>query len=198
MSNDVLTPLQEGKGPGERFVGLPGIWASLSAMMLFSMFLLYTLMVIWPRTSASLEDRPAAMDSARIAAIVRAAMDTTAASADSPAVAAPGSGAGTDSAARANRFLNAPPIAPGPGLDRNGYLYCAPNDSTSRYMPVATADTVRGADCIGWLWLEFPIWVEQRLFLIVILAGALGATVHALRSLAWYIGNRQLVYSWLT
>jgi hypothetical protein len=38
---------------------------------------------------------------------------------------------------------------------------------------------------------------EGRLFVIVLLAGALGAMVHTLRSLYWYVGNRNLRYSWL-
>ena len=40
------------------------------------------------------------------------------------------------------------------------------------------------------------VYDEDRLFLIVLFAGALGGLVHALRSLAWYIGNRRLVWSW--
>src|SRR4051794_22223466 len=38
---------------------------------------------------------------------------------------------------------------------------------------------------------------EGRLFVIVLLAGGLGAMVHTLRSLYWYVGNRNLRYSWL-
>ncbi len=38
---------------------------------------------------------------------------------------------------------------------------------------------------------------EVQLFALVLLAGALGSMVHALRSLYWYIGNRQLVRSWV-
>ena len=38
---------------------------------------------------------------------------------------------------------------------------------------------------------------EARLFLVVALAGALGGLVYALRSLAWYAGNRNLKYSWM-
>jgi hypothetical protein len=37
---------------------------------------------------------------------------------------------------------------------------------------------------------------EVRLFLVVTIAGALGSLVHALRSFYWYVGNRQLVWSW--
>ncbi|MDL4777559.1 IPT/TIG domain-containing protein [Actinomadura xylanilytica] len=38
---------------------------------------------------------------------------------------------------------------------------------------------------------------ETGLFVIVLAAGMLGATVHALRSLYWYVGNRSLRRSWL-
>jgi hypothetical protein len=39
---------------------------------------------------------------------------------------------------------------------------------------------------------------EGRLLLIVVLAGALGGQVRSLRSLAWYVGNKQLKRSWLS
>ncbi|MEW2354470.1 IPT/TIG domain-containing protein [Spirillospora sp. NPDC029432] len=38
---------------------------------------------------------------------------------------------------------------------------------------------------------------EASFFVIVMAAGALGAVVHALRSLYWYVGNRSLRRSWL-
>lgn len=43
----------------------------------------------------------------------------------------------------------------------------------------------------------YTCWVPYRLFLMVIFAGALGGTLHGLRSLFWYVGNRDLRYSWL-
>jgi IPT/TIG domain len=46
----------------------------------------------------------------------------------------------------------------------------------------------------GW---DLPLEREARLFLVVALAGALGGLVYAIRSLAWYAGNRNLKYSWL-
>jgi hypothetical protein len=47
---------------------------------------------------------------------------------------------------------------------------------------------------LGW---NFQVRREARLFLVVALTGALGGLVHALRSLVWYTGNRNLKYSWL-
>jgi hypothetical protein len=46
----------------------------------------------------------------------------------------------------------------------------------------------------GW---DLQMEREARLFLVVALAGALGGLVYAIRSLAWYAGNRNLKYSWL-
>ena len=44
---------------------------------------------------------------------------------------------------------------------------------------------------------SFGIYDEIRLLFIVSFAGALGSLVHALRSFYWYIGNRELVRSWI-
>lgn len=43
----------------------------------------------------------------------------------------------------------------------------------------------------------FSVSSELRLLLIVALSGALGSIVHTLRSFYWYVGNRDLKYSWL-
>lgn len=45
---------------------------------------------------------------------------------------------------------------------------------------------------------DFYLSNEGRLLLIVVLAGALGGQVRSLRSLAWYVGNKQLRRSWLS
>ena len=47
------------------------------------------------------------------------------------------------------------------------------------------------------LFWTFSIYYEVRLLLIVTFAGALGTLVHGVRSLYWYIGNRELVRSWI-
>ncbi|GAA4085895.1 IPT/TIG domain-containing protein [Actinomadura miaoliensis] len=57
----------------------------------------------------------------------------------------------------------------------------------------APAETVR-VHLLGW---DPRISRETSLFVIVAAAGAIGATVHALRSLYWYVGNRSLRRSWL-
>ncbi len=198
-ANDVAATPATKEGPGGRFVGTAGIVTGLGLMLSFSVLLLYSMLKLWPHNSE--QPRPAAIQGAT----VQQAGATTA-----PTVPTGGAAKTAGDAAGASAR---PPVAatdqprvdgaavPAPRgmavLDRNGYLVCAPFDSTYRKIPIATADTARGADCIVWLGMQVPVWIEQRLFVIVLLAGALGATLHAVRSLTWYIGNRQLVWSWL-
>jgi hypothetical protein len=60
---------------------------------------------------------------------------------------------------------------------------------------IASSDEILDTNFLYWtLFLSN----EGRLLLIVVLAGALGAQVRSLRSLAWYVGNKQLKRSWLS
>lgn len=69
-----------------------------------------------------------------------------------------------------------------------------PPPSGSLQSPIRCPGEPCQVSLFGWhIW----IWDEQRLLLIVVLAGALGSLVHALRSVYWYVGNRTLVRSWL-
>jgi IPT/TIG domain len=45
-------------------------------------------------------------------------------------------------------------------------------------------------------YLKAYVYSETRLLLLVMLGGALGSLLHSLRSLYWYTGNRQMVWSW--
>ncbi len=50
---------------------------------------------------------------------------------------------------------------------------------------------------VAFLFWTLSVSDEVRLIFIMAIAGALGSLVHALRSLYWYVGNRDLVRSWL-
>jgi hypothetical protein len=65
-----------------------------------------------------------------------------------------------------------------------------PSPAQSQARP-AVSGVVR---LFGWT-VRMPL--ETRLFVVVAVAGALGALVHSLRSLYWYVGNRALRRSWL-
>lgn len=86
----------------------------------------------------------------------------------SPAAAAPAAGA-------APRLLAATGGEHAPGASA-----CQPGEQRSDYA-----------------WWSFCLFPEERLFIIVMLAGALGGLIHSLRSFAWYLGNRKLYLSWV-
>ena len=58
----------------------------------------------------------------------------------------------------------------------------------------ATPATHQSVDFFAW---EPDVSREKLFFVVVALGGALGGFIHTLRSLSWYIGNRQLRWSWL-
>ncbi|MBC8249010.1 MAG: hypothetical protein H8E90_04975 [Anaerolineales bacterium] len=63
--------------------------------------------------------------------------------------------------------------------------------------PIPAGESAPTSSPATLLFWTFPVSDEVRLIFIIALAGALGSLVHALRSLYWYIGNRDLVRSWL-
>ena len=63
--------------------------------------------------------------------------------------------------------------------------------------PAPTAGSAPTSSPAAFLFWTFSVSDEVRLIFIVAMAGALGGLVHALRSLYWYVGNRELVLSWL-
>jgi hypothetical protein len=63
--------------------------------------------------------------------------------------------------------------------------------------PPPAEGAAQTSTAVTFLIWTFPILDEVRLIFIVAMAGALGSLVHALRSLYWYVGNRELVFSWL-
>jgi hypothetical protein len=59
-------------------------------------------------------------------------------------------------------------------------------------------DSGSTAGDVQFFWWEIPrLELSADLFLLVALAGGLGGSIHGLRSLYWYVGNRNLVHSWL-
>jgi len=60
--------------------------------------------------------------------------------------------------------------------------------------PAQPRSAAAGVRLFGW---TVRMSLETRLFVVVTVAGALGALIHSLRSLYWYVGNRSLRRSWL-
>src|SRR5437763_1471100 len=53
------------------------------------------------------------------------------------------------------------------------------------------------SESVTWFGWHTTISRESVFFLVVAIAGALGGAIHTLRSVAWYVGNRRLRWSWL-
>jgi hypothetical protein len=64
-------------------------------------------------------------------------------------------------------------------------------------LPAPATGAAPTSSAVAFLFWTLSISDEVRLLFIVAMAGALGSLVHALRSLYWYVGNRELVFSWL-
>jgi hypothetical protein len=64
------------------------------------------------------------------------------------------------------------------------------------FWPTGTA-SARPRVSVTYLGIHFRVSTDVLLFLVVACAGALGGTIHTLRSLSWYAGNRQLKWSWM-
>ena len=64
-----------------------------------------------------------------------------------------------------------------------------------KLMPGNSADT--GTGTISLFGNPFRIWPDTRLLLLAMCAGALGSFVHTATSFADFVGNRQLVKSWM-
>ncbi len=71
--------------------------------------------------------------------------------------------------------------------------------STSSEMTAASEPQCKNPTLIEFFWRSegYWVWEEVRLLLIVITAGVLGALLHVIRSLFWYVGHRDLRSSWV-
>ena len=61
----------------------------------------------------------------------------------------------------------------------------------------ATGKTPPDPQPVDYFTWQVDVTREELFFIVVALGGALGGFIHTLRSLSWYIGNRQLRWSWL-
>jgi hypothetical protein len=158
-----------GKGPGGGYVGVAGIVGLTTYLVIFTLFLIYGLVKVWPVPTPSRE--PAEGTAAAAASPSPSPTSSPAAAQASPSTAQSPS---PQAAERAGQTTPSPkPLA-------------SPTASPSpEPVPISF---------FGW---QFKLWDEQRLLLLVLFAGALGSILHDLRSVYWYVGNRSLVRSWM-
>lgn len=175
-----------GPGPGAKPVPAAGI-VVISAYLVAAMLLcLYGLLVFWPVPTPSggqqaneRSDKQTVSSTGPVDSNKTASRSTSHSPRPSPSPTA------TAEASPASLSTSALPVVsdsatPSPSATASG-------------TPTASATPGR-AKAFG---KEFEIWDEVRLLWIVILAGALGSLIHAVRSVYWYVGNRDLVWSWI-
>jgi hypothetical protein len=165
-------------GPGSGNVGIFGIVALTTYLVLFTLFLIYALIVVWPvpTPSGQPDDAKAAPSPSSTAKPVTAGTP------------APRQTAAATAAATATPTPTPTPIETGTLARESSQAGPSPSPGAS---PPPTPKT------FVFLGRQFKLWDEQQLILLVLLAGALGSILHSLRSVYWYIGNRSLVRSWL-
>jgi hypothetical protein len=162
-----------GNGPGGGHVGVVGIVGLITYLVIFTLLLIYGLVKVWPVPTPSREPTP----------------ETTAAAASpspSPMV-SPAAAQASPSGVRSPAPTPSPQTAASAGQPSASPKPAASPAASPLPEPVA----------IGFFGFQFRLWDEQRLLLLVLLAGALGSILHDLRSVYWYVGNRSLVRSWM-
>jgi len=168
-------PGQASEGPGAGAVGLPGILVLGGYLLAVAGSVIYALLVLWPTPTPSRTDRAAAAPTDAITTSSQNAIAPNAADADP-------SGSGVQQASQSG----------------SGAIHDSQSERGGQPGSLRSPDRCPGEPCPVTLFgVQVWIWDEQRLLLIVVLAGMLGSLVHALRSVYWYVGNRTLVRSWL-
>jgi hypothetical protein len=170
-----------GDGPGGESVGVVGIVALTFYLVLFALFIIYCLVVLWPVPTPSGDAKP----------VTTAAATPTPTPTPRPA-GTPTPAPNTTAPGQTPTATPTPTPTPPPTVGTQGGTQPPASPSAS---PAATPPPdPQTVNFLGW---QLKIWDEQRLLLLVLLAGALGSLIHDIRSVYWYIGNRELVKSWL-
>jgi hypothetical protein len=168
-----------GGGPGGSWATPVQIRSIASYQVLLAILALYALVKLLPHPTA-------AGTAARDAAPANRAVAT----ADSLA---PDDSAGQDSAAARATDSVTGTGAPTDIVGRPGNLVCDLSATSAMQSNEAMLDP----ECVSLLGLKFPLWKQQRLLLLVLLAGLIGATFRGLGSVALYVGTRMMRASWL-
>jgi hypothetical protein len=191
-----------GTGPGEGPMRPGWIVAVALYLVVLSVLVLYLLLKVWPYPTPSGEPKENGQ-----AAAVATSTTTNGTNAPAPQPGQPGATAATGSAAPAGQPAattnpsTANNATPATGATGSAATTAQPPaTATSRSQPSpAPRRQLPDPETISFFAGRFKpqIYLETRLLLLVMLCGALGSLMHALRSLYWYTGNRKMVWSWV-
>ena len=218
--------MSEPEGPGATHVGCLGISLALSWLVFLALLDLYVLAAIWPHPTPSGLPAAQVQQETAPAAGTPAPTGTVSSTGGTANAAAPTTPSPNPPASAAPPAASAPPPPAKQNVPSGGPtamcfdctkitndnqkdececwhrveamqgVVCKPGEAP----PKLATDPA----CI-YLWSPWSIgfggwhiiWGETRLLFIVMLCGFLGSLIYSLRSLFWYAGNRQLVWSWI-
>jgi len=161
-------------------------------LVLLSILVLYGLLKIWPYPTPSGEPK----DTIQTQADTSQASNTVASPTASPSPTAQASPTATQGQTTPTPVVAA--AAQG-GAPPAAALTPAQTPPTPTPKPTPAPKSIQDPEVIHFFggYFKPTVYLETRLLLLVMLAGALGSLMHALRSLYWYTGNREMVWSWV-
>jgi hypothetical protein len=160
-------------GPGGHPVGVIGITIVSLYLTVFAALLLYLLVALWPVPTPSGKEPPGETEQR--------------ADAGNPPPA-------TMPQETTSQITSDPNITPPGSVPKTPTEKPTTRNSSKRSSPTADKGQMEPVFIFCWRW---NIADEVRLLMLVIVAGALGSLVHGLRSVYWYVGQRELVWSWI-
>jgi hypothetical protein len=178
----------------------------LGGELLLAAACVYLLVRLWPHPTPSMrgaaEPPPASTDTAQTTGTSPATATATTATTDTSATISGTTGSETTTSTTGTS--ETPPVVRSPDsaereAEKANDLCTCEKLAEAERQKFRDIDNIERFDpsCVTIFSGVFLIWHEQRLLFLILLAGMLGGFVHALRSLYWYVGNRNLIMSWL-
>lgn len=196
------------EGPGKSYASTPWIISVLGIQFLLALTCVYLLVQLWPHPTPSMrgasENPPA--EEASPAQTDTAATDTATTAEDATATSSTTEQTTTIETRVEIQKKKATPEpktgkVPCPSCEKakdQEWCECEERVAKERAMFEKVDQLVRfDPTCVRLFGSVFLMWHEERLLLLILLAGMMGGFIHSIRSMYWYIGNRNLVMSWL-
>jgi hypothetical protein len=191
--------------PGGNPMGTGQIIGVCAYIAISIIVVMYFLIVLWPPNRVQ-QDREAQNEA--IVSRVKAVLPSPTPTPTQTTTATQGAGAttpnrtGTQTSSPTSSPTPSPTATPTPAALVTGDQVCFKYELKANYCLCNGEKQVGVSPLIMLTFMpkDWQVWKciydEDRLLLIVLLAGALGALVHALRSISWYVGNRFAYKSW--
>lgn len=204
MDDDEIQTSTDVSGPGKAPMNVAGIAVVTGYLLVVAILVIWAIVALWPpvkpsdqnanananqngNTNGNANQNKNANANANAGANRNANSQTNA---NANANVAANANANSSVSPAANTSATAANVAPTPNLDCAGNRIkgdiCYNEDGNVR-KGVAPARVFRWCGCM---------YDEDRLLIIVLLAGALGSLIHGLRSFVFYVGSRRAVWSW--